>query len=187
MTGAGDRAFAAGADISELTRSTRPARSGSRTAGRLSSARSSGWESPRSPLSTGSLGGGCEMAMACTLRIASETAQFGQPEIDLGLVPGFGGSQRLVRLVGRGRALALLLGGHRIGASEAERIGLVNKVVPAAELRRPTRWPADDLRPRRRLRFATFSTPCIPAPTSRCRRRNELEAMLFGLSAATAD
>ena len=81
------------------------------------------------------LGGGCELAMACTLRLAADTAQFGQPEIDLGIIPGFGGSQRLARLVGRGRALALLLGGHRIGAAEAERIGLVNRVVPAADLR----------------------------------------------------
>jgi enoyl-CoA hydratase len=80
------------------------------------------------------LGGGCELAMACHVRIASESAQFGQPEVKLGITPGFGGTQRLARLVGRGRALQLLLTGERIDAREAHRIGLVNMVVPASEL-----------------------------------------------------
>jgi enoyl-CoA hydratase/carnithine racemase len=80
------------------------------------------------------LGGGCELALACTLRLASDTAKFGQPEINLGLIPGYGGTQRLPRLVGKGRALALLLGGHTIDAAEALRIGLVDRVVQAGEL-----------------------------------------------------
>jgi enoyl-CoA hydratase len=80
------------------------------------------------------LGGGCELALACTLRIAADTAAFGQPEVNLGLIPGFGGTQRLPRLVGRGRALELLLRGHAIDAHEAYRIGLVDRVVPAADL-----------------------------------------------------
>ena len=80
------------------------------------------------------LGGGCELAMACHIRIASESAKFGQPEVKLGLIPGYGGTQRLPRLVGRGRALQLLLTGEMIDAQEAFRIGLVNRVVPAAEL-----------------------------------------------------
>ena len=80
------------------------------------------------------LGGGCELAMACHIRIASEAAKFGQPEVKLGLVPGYGGTQRLPRLVGKGRALQLLLTGEMIDAEEAYRIGLVNRVVPAAEL-----------------------------------------------------
>jgi enoyl-CoA hydratase len=80
------------------------------------------------------LGGGCELAMACHVRLASETAKFGQPEAKLGIGPGYGGSQRLPRLVGKGRALQLLLTGEMIDAPEAYRIGLVNRVVPAAEL-----------------------------------------------------
>ena len=80
------------------------------------------------------LGGGCELAMACTLRIASETARLGQPEINLGIIPGFAGTQRLARLIGRGRALEMLLTGDHVTAQEAHRLGLVNRVVPAAEL-----------------------------------------------------
>jgi enoyl-CoA hydratase/carnithine racemase len=80
------------------------------------------------------LGGGCETAMACTVRLAVETAKFGQPEVTLGLVPGGGGTQRLPRLVGKGRALQLILSGDMITAQEAYRIGLVNEIVPAAEL-----------------------------------------------------
>src|SRR5262249_31218056 len=80
------------------------------------------------------LGGGCEAAMACTIRVASENARFGQPEVSLGLVPGGGGTQRLPRLVGKGRALQLILTGGMISAQEAYRIGLVNEVVPPADL-----------------------------------------------------
>ena len=80
------------------------------------------------------LGGGCETAMACTIRIAAENAKFGQPEVKLGVIPGGGGTQRLPRLVGKGRALQLILSGEMISAQEAYRIGLVNEVVPAAEL-----------------------------------------------------
>jgi enoyl-CoA hydratase/carnithine racemase len=80
------------------------------------------------------LGGGCETAMACTIRIASEQAKFGLPEVKLGVLPGCGGTQRLPRLVGKGRALQIILSGAMIGAQEAYRIGLVNEVVPAADL-----------------------------------------------------
>ena len=80
------------------------------------------------------LGGGCELAMACHIRIASDAAKFGQPEVKLGLIPGYGGTQRLPRLIGKGRALQLLLTGEIIDANEAYRIGLVNRVVPAADL-----------------------------------------------------
>ena len=80
------------------------------------------------------LGGGCETAMACTIRIAVESAKFGQPEVTLGLIPGGGGTQRLPRLVGKGRALQLILSGEMIDAQEAYRIGLVNEIVPAADL-----------------------------------------------------
>jgi len=80
------------------------------------------------------LGGGCELAMACTLRIASDNAKFGQPEVKLGIMPGYGGSQRLPRLVGKGRALQIILSGQMISAQDAYRIGLINEIVPSANL-----------------------------------------------------
>ena len=135
VTGAGDKAFAAGADISELA-----------TATSVEAQRSSSYgqevlnlvETLGKPVIAAvngfALGGGCETALACTIRVASENAKFGVPEVTLGLIPGCGGTQRLPRLVGKGRALQLILSGGMIGADEAYRIGLVNEVVPAAEL-----------------------------------------------------
>lgn len=134
LTGAG-RAFVAGADISELNRASAV------EAQRISQFGQDVFRlfetSPKPTIAAVngfSLGGGCELAMACHIRIAAENAKFGQPEVKLGLGPGYGGTQRLPRLVGRGRALELLLSAEMIDAAEAYRIGLVNKVVPAAEL-----------------------------------------------------
>ena len=135
LTGAGDRAFIAGADIGELSEVTKEqalefAQNGQacltfiETLGKPVIAAVNGF----------ALGGGCETAMACTIRIASEQAKFGQPEVKLGIIPGYGGTQRLPRLVGKGRALQLILSGSVIDAQEAHRIGLVNEVVPASEL-----------------------------------------------------
>ncbi len=134
LTGAG-RAFVAGADIGELI--DQSALEGKRRAVRGQQVFRRFETSPKPTLAAingFALGGGCELAMACHLRIASETAKFGQPEVKLGITPGYGGSQRLPRLVGKGRALQLLLTGEMIDAAEAYRIGLVNQVVPAAEL-----------------------------------------------------
>ena len=134
LTGAG-RAFVAGADISELSGQT-PFEAKRRAAfGQAVFARFEESSKPVIAAVNGfALGGGCELAMACHVRIASESAKFGQPEVKLGITPGYGGTQRLPRLVGRGRALQLLLTGDMIDAAEALRIGLVNRVVPAAEL-----------------------------------------------------
>ncbi len=132
------------------------------------------------------LGGGCELAMACTLRLASDTARLGQPEIQLGLLPGYGGTQRLPRLVGKGRALEMLLTGAPIGAVEAERIGLVNRVVPGGELASavttPARWRRRSRR-RRRSRCARFWMPCTPAASSSLAEGCAFEAALFGVIA----
>jgi enoyl-CoA hydratase len=134
VTGA-QRAFVAGADIAELAGQTPD---GARARARRGQAVFTRFESSPKPVVAAvngfALGGGCELAMACHVRLASEAARFGQPEVKLGLIPGYGGTQRLPRLVGRGRALQLLLTGEIISAAEALRIGLVNRVVPAAEL-----------------------------------------------------
>jgi len=135
LTGTGDKAFIAGADIAELSaidgdkagqfsEKGQEVLSFIETLGKPAIAAVNGF----------ALGGGCETAMACTIRIASEHAKFGQPEVKLGIIPGYGGTQRLPRLVGRGRALQLILTGDLIDAHEAHRIGLVNEVVPAADL-----------------------------------------------------
>lgn len=135
ITGAGEKAFVAGADINELAALSpfearefalrgQQALRALETAGKPSVAAINGY----------ALGGGLELAMACTVRFASENAKLGQPEVKLGIIPGYGGTQRLPRLVGRGRALELLLSGEPVSASEAHRIGLVNALVSPAEL-----------------------------------------------------
>ena len=135
LTGAGDKAFIAGADISELAHVDAY---GAEEASRFGQEVLSLIENLGKPVIAAingfALGGGCETAMACTIRIAVEHAKFGQPEVKLGLLPGGGGTQRLPRLVGKGRALQLILSGGIISAQEAYRIGLVNEVVPAADL-----------------------------------------------------
>jgi enoyl-CoA hydratase len=134
VTGAG-RAFVAGADIAELEPHGALAAKALARRGQLVFNRLESLAKPVIAAVNGfALGGGCELAMACHLRIASDAAKFGQPEVKLGLIPGYGGTQRLPRLVGKGRALQLLMTGEIIEASEAFRIGLVNRVVPAADL-----------------------------------------------------
>jgi enoyl-CoA hydratase/carnithine racemase len=135
LTGAGNKAFIAGADINELAHATAFE---AEQASRLGQGVLDLIENLGKPVIAAvngfALGGGCETAMACTIRIAVDTAKFGQPEVALGLIPGGGGTQRLPRLVGKGRALQLILSGEMISAQEAYRIGLVNEIVPAADL-----------------------------------------------------
>src|SRR6201993_5148629 len=135
LTGAGDKAFIAGADISEITQLTAVEAEKSSAFGQSVLDLVENLGKPVIAAVNGfALGGGCETAMACTIRIAVENAKFGQPEVKLGVIPGGGGTQRLPRLVGRGRALQLILSGGLISAQEAYRIGLVNEVVSAADL-----------------------------------------------------
>jgi enoyl-CoA hydratase len=134
LTGAG-RAFVAGADISELEEVAGDSAEALAKRGQSVFRRFETSPKPTIAAVNGfALGGGCELAMACHVRVASENAKFGQPEVKLGLIPGYGGTQRLPRLVGKGRALQLLLTGEMIDAQEAFRIGLVNRVVAANEL-----------------------------------------------------
>jgi enoyl-CoA hydratase len=135
LTGAGPKAFVAGADIAELTDQGATGGRSRAVAGQQVFRRLERCGKPVIAAVNGfALGGGCELAMACHLRVASEQAQFGQPEVKLGIAPGYGGTVRLPRLVGKGRALELLLTGDIIDAQEALRIGLVNRVVPADRL-----------------------------------------------------
>ena len=135
LTGAGNKAFIAGADISELAHvAAFEAEQSSRFGQGVLDLIEDLGKPVIAAVNGFALGGGCETAMACTIRIAVESAKFGQPEVKLGLVPGGGGTQRLPRLVGKGRALQLILSGEMISAQEAYRIGLVNEVVPAADL-----------------------------------------------------
>ena len=135
LTGAGNKAFIAGADIGELAHATAIEAEQSSRFGQTVLDLIENLGKPVVAAVNGfALGGGCETAMACTIRIAVDSAKFGQPEVALGLLPGGGGTQRLPRLVGKGRALQLILSGEMISAQEAHRIGLVNEVVPAADL-----------------------------------------------------
>src|SRR5271169_1312377 len=135
LTGAGDKAFIAGADISELADVDAY---GAEESSRFGQGVLDLIENLGKPVIAAingfALGGGCETAMACTLRVASEHAKFGQPEVKLGVLPGGGGTQRLPRLIGKGRALQIILSGEMISAQEAYRIGLVNEIVPAVDL-----------------------------------------------------
>ena len=135
LTGAGDKAFIAGADISELAHvAAFEAEQSSRFGQGVLDLIENLGKPVIAAVNGFALGGGCETAMACTIRIAVDSAKFGQPEVTLGLVPGGGGTQRLPRLVGKGRALQLILSGEMIGAHEAYRIGLVNEIVPTGDL-----------------------------------------------------
>lgn len=135
LTGEGEKAFVAGADIGELSRQGPISGKEFAIMGQQVLSFIEDMGKPVIAAVNGyALGGGCELAMACHIRVASTAAQFGQPEVNLGIIPGYGGTQRLPRLVGSGRAMELILSGEIIGAEEAYRIGLVNKVVPAKEL-----------------------------------------------------
>ena len=135
ITGSGDKSFVAGADINELAVQTPIGGRDHAMRGQHVLDLIEHLGKPVIAAINGyALGGGCELAMACTIRLAADTAKLAQPEINLGIIPGYGGTQRLSRLVGRGRALELLLTGDQITAAEAWRIGLVNRVVPQAEL-----------------------------------------------------
>jgi enoyl-CoA hydratase len=188
ITGAGAKAFVAGADISELSglsplEAVELSSEGQRVFRAI--------ELMRKPVVAAvngfALGGGCELALACHLRIASENARLGLPEVSLGLIPGYGGTVRLQRLIGSGRALEMILTGGQVDAAEAHRIGLVNRVVPRDRLLEEARGLLE--------RIAANGPVAIALALESVRRSAEtgpeegfsLEAHLFGLLAATED
>ena len=180
LTGAGDKAFVAGADINELAKlSPVEGREYSLAGQAIFDLIESLGKPVIAAVNGYALGGGCELAMACTFRIASDNAVFGQPEVKLGIIPGYGGTQRLSRLVGRGHAAQLLLTGEMIQAAEALRIGLVNQVVPQTEL-----LPAVEGIAKKVIGNAPLAVKfCLDALD----RGMQMEATLFGLSCTTAD
>jgi enoyl-CoA hydratase len=188
VTGAGEKSFVAGADINELA-VQRPAE------GKEHALRGQHVfdliENMGKPVIAAingfALGGGCELAMACTLRIAADTARLGQPEINLGIVPGYGGTQRLARLVGKGVALDLLLLGRHVTAAEALQIGLVNRVVPAADLMTTARALAGELASKAPLAAQYIIEAVNKGLEVSFDKGQFLEATLFGLVASTDD
>ena len=188
LTGAGDKAFIAGADIRELAELNPITAEGLAARGQALCHAIERMGKPVIAAVNGyALGGGCELAMACTLRIAADTAKLGQPEVGLGLLPGYGGTQRLPRLVGAGRALEMTLTGDPIDAQEACRIGLVNRVVPRAELMATTLELAQRIAARApvavRYILAAVREGLGMTLADGCAH----EASLFGLAAATSD
>jgi enoyl-CoA hydratase len=188
ITGAGERAFAAGADITEIAALGPADARAFASFGQSVFARLETLGKPVIAAVNGfALGGGCELAMACTFRVASELAVFGQPEVDLGLIPGFGGTQRLTRLVGRGHALDLTLTGRRITATEAARIGLATRVVAPASLGDEAMALAKELAAKaptavRYILAAVHEGADLPLDAAA-----RIEAAYFGLAAATDD
>ena len=188
VTGAGEKAFEAGADIGELAQQT-PA--GGRDRALRGQHVFDLIENLGKPVIAAingyALGGGCELAMACTIRIAADAAKLGQPEVNLGLIPGYAGTQRLARLVGAGRALELLLTGDQITAHEAHRIGLVNRVVPAADLVREARTLAQQLAAKAPLAVRLIIDAVNKGLQMPFAEAQVFEATLFGLVSSTDD
>jgi enoyl-CoA hydratase len=188
VTGAGEKAFVAGADIAEM--STLHALEAQRFSHRLNEAFGLLEASPKpviAAINGFALGGGCELALACHVRIAADTAVFGQPEVGLGLIPGAGGTQRLQRLIGRGRALDLILTGEVINATEALRIGLIERMVPAAELRAAATAYASKLLTRSPVALSRALDAVYAGGEMALPEALRLEAGLFGLCFATDD
>ena len=188
LTGAGDKAFVAGADINELAVQTPTGgREHALTGQHVFDLIENLGKPVIAAINGYALGGGCELAMACTLRIAADTAKIGQPEINLGIIPGYAGTQRLSRLVGKGKAMELILTGAPIGAVEAERIGLVNRVVPAAELMNGAKQLASDLAKNAPIAMRYIITAINKGLEMPFAEGCVFEATLFGLVASTDD
>jgi enoyl-CoA hydratase/carnithine racemase len=188
LTGAGEKAFVAGADIHELANDTPESARQRALAGQQLFDFIEQLGKPVIAAVNGyALGGGCELAMACTLRLAADTAQFGQPEVNLGIIPGFAGTQRLVRLIGKTKAMEMILTGAPIAAGEALALGLVNRVVPAGDLMKTARALAVELSTKApvALRHAmeAINRGAEMAFADGC----QLEAALFGMVTTTED
>ena len=188
ITGAGEKSFVAGADINELAVHTPSAGKEHALRGQHVFGLIENLGKPVIAAINGfALGGGCELAMCCTLRLAADTARLGQPEVNLGLLPGYAGTQRLPRLVGKGIALDLLLTGRHVTADEALQIGLVNRVVPAADLLAEAKKLAAELAKKPPLSMKYIIEAVHRGLEMSLEQGEFLEATLFGLVASTSD
>ncbi|MBI1752533.1 MAG: enoyl-CoA hydratase/isomerase family protein [Acidobacteria bacterium] len=188
VTGAGEKAFIAGADITELRNLDAAAARRLALLGQAVFQRIESLPKPVIAAVNGfALGGGCELALACHIRIAGENARFGLPEVSLGTIPGYGGTQRLPRLVGKGVALDLILSGDMISASDAHRMGLVSRVVPQADLRAAAEKLARTLLSRGPLALRSALASVNEGLDMPQDQGLQYEAALFGLMAATED
>ncbi len=188
LSGAGEKAFVGGADINELAVQTPVEGKEMSVRGQKILDLIEHLGKPVIAAVNGyALGGGCELALACTVRIASENARFGQPEVKLGLIPGYAGTQRLPRLVGKGRALEMMLSGEPVSAAEAYRIGLVNQVVPAQDLIAAAEKLAQKILANAPL-AVKFALEAVNHGFEMSQAEGQfLEANLFGLCCTTAD
>ncbi len=188
VTGGGEKAFVAGADINELAKMNPITGKMTSERGQDVFTRIERFPKPVIAAINGfALGGGCELALACHIRIASEKAQIGLPEVTLGIIPGYGGTQRMARLLGKGKALELICTGDRIGAAEAERIGLVNKVVPADQLLTAAEEMARRIMSRGPLAIRAAIEAVMRGSEMPFEEGQFLEATLFGLLCASED
>jgi enoyl-CoA hydratase len=188
LTGAGEKAFVGGADINELAVQTPvEGKELSRRGQKILDLIEQLGKPVIAAVNGYALGGGCELALACTIRIASENARLGQPEVKLGLIPGYAGTQRLPRLVGKGRALEMVLSGEPVSAAEAYRIGLVNQVVPAQDLIAAAEKLARKILANAPL-AVKFALEAVNHGLEMTQAEGQfLEANLFGLCCTTAD
>jgi enoyl-CoA hydratase len=188
LTGAGDKSFVAGADINELAVQTPTSGREHALAGQHVFDLIENMGKPVIAAINGfALGGGCELAMACTLRLAADTARLGQPEVSLGLIPGYAGTQRLPRLVGKGRAMEMILTGAPVSADEAYRIGLVNRVVPAGDLLAEAKKLATQLASSAPIAMRYIINAINKGVEMGFAEACQYEATLFGLVASTDD
>jgi enoyl-CoA hydratase len=188
LTGSGERAFVAGADINELAVQTPiDGKETSRFGQQVLDLIENLGKPVIAAINGLALGGGCELAMACTLRVAAETARLGQPEVKLGLIPGYAGTQRLPRLVGKCRALELILTGEPVTAPEAHRLGLVNQVVPAPEVMAAAEKLAQKIIANAPLAIKLALEAVNHGMEMSAAEGEFLESTLFGLCCTTAD
>lgn len=188
LTGAGEKAFVAGADISEFT--ALDATGGAALAQKGQEHVFNKIENSSKPVIAAvngfSLGGGCELAMACHFRVASENAKFGQPEVNLGLIPGYGGTQRLTQLIGKGKTMELMMTGDMIGAEDAKNLGLVNHVFASADLLGETKKIAQKIQTKAPLAIAAI-IECVNEATKADTHGFSNEINRFGKLFATED
>jgi enoyl-CoA hydratase len=188
LTGAGEKAFVAGTDIKELTElNTDTGKKFSEGGQAVFNAIENLGKPVIAAVNGYALGGGCELALACSIRIASENAKFGQPEVNLGIIPGYGGTQRLARLVGRGKAMELILTGDQIDAQEAQRIGLVNKVVPLQELKSAAEAVAQKILSKGQVAVRLAMKAVNMTHETTLTDGQALEASLFGVCCGSED